>query len=116
MPVPAGAVAVIWVGLSTLKSVAAVVPKSTSVAPERSVPVIVTLVPPASGPEVGLMPLTAGDGGAGLTIAVPNATAFGPRSLSTRTVVLNVPDRAYVCVPLTRKLPLGCMLIVATDP
>ena len=62
MPVPAGASAVICVGLSTLKSVAAVLPNSTSVAPEKSVPVIVTLVPPASGPDVGLMPVTVGAG------------------------------------------------------
>ncbi len=32
---------------------AAVVPKSTAVAPVKSVPVMVTVVPPAVGPEVG---------------------------------------------------------------
>ena len=62
MPEPAGATAVIWVGLSTLKALAAVLPNSTSVAPEKSVPVIVTVVPPASGPNVGPMPVTPGAG------------------------------------------------------
>ena len=62
MPEPAGATAVICDGLSTLKSVAAVLPNSTSVAPEKSVPVIVTMVPPDSGPNVGSTPVTVGAG------------------------------------------------------
>ena len=49
MPVPAGLSAVIVVSLTTVTSVAAVVPKSTAVAPVKPVPVIVTNVPPASG-------------------------------------------------------------------
>ncbi len=36
------------------------VPKSTAVAPVKFVPVIVTSVPPAAGPLVGLRPVTAG--------------------------------------------------------
>ena len=62
VPVPGGAVALIWVGPSTLMSVAGVLPNSTSVAPERSVPVIVTLVPPAAGPWSGSTAVTAGAG------------------------------------------------------
>lgn len=61
VPVPAGEVAVIWVSLSTVIAVAAVVPKFTAVAPVNRLPVTVTLSPPAAAPFVGLMPLTSGD-------------------------------------------------------
>ena len=47
-------------GEFTLKLVALVLPNFTAVAPPRLVPVMVTEVPPAVGPEVGH---TAGDGG-----------------------------------------------------
>ncbi len=57
---PAGEVAVICVAPFTVKLVAAVPPKDTAVAPLSAVPVIVTLVPPAAGPEGGLTPVTAG--------------------------------------------------------
>ena len=60
VPVPAGLSAVIVVALTTVTPVAAVVPKSTAVAPVKPVPVIVTNVPPADGPLVGLMPVTVG--------------------------------------------------------
>ena len=43
----------------TATLVAAVVPKSTAVAPVKPVPVIVTDVPPAEGPAAGLTPVTA---------------------------------------------------------
>src|SRR5256885_7005607 len=49
----AGAVAVIWVALSTVKPVAFVAPNLTEVAPVRLVPVITTELPPADGPLVG---------------------------------------------------------------
>nr|MCA1071699.1 hypothetical protein [Delftia acidovorans] len=60
VPVPAGAMAVIWVALLTVKPVAAVAPKVTAVAPDRLVPVIVTMVPPLAGPAVGEMDDTVG--------------------------------------------------------
>ena len=60
VPVPAGLSAVIVVALTTVKPVAGFVPKSTAVAPVKPVPVIVTKVPPAAGPLVGLMPVTVG--------------------------------------------------------
>nr|WP_263866878.1 hypothetical protein [Paenibacillus rhizovicinus] len=50
---PAGAVAVIDVAEFTVTPVAAVVPNVTAVAPDRFVPVSVTLVPPDVGPDVG---------------------------------------------------------------
>ena len=56
----AGLVAVICVAETTVKLLAAVVPKSTAVAPLRPVPVIVTRVPPARGPIAGLMLVTVG--------------------------------------------------------
>ena len=37
-------------------------PKYTAVAPSRFVPVIVTAVPPANGPALGLTPATVGAG------------------------------------------------------
>ena len=58
--VPAGVSAVIEVALTTVTLVAAVPPIVTPVAPVKSVPVIVTLVPPAIGPLAGLIPLTVG--------------------------------------------------------
>jgi len=48
-----GATAVIWVEETTLKLVAASVPNATFVAPVNPVPVIVTVVPPVVGPDVG---------------------------------------------------------------
>ncbi len=60
-PTPAGAVAVIeW--RCDRELVAAVAPNLTAVAPVKLVPVIVTLVPPAAGPEDGLTAVTVGRG------------------------------------------------------
>jgi hypothetical protein len=56
---PAGAVAEIWLELFT-KNVAAVPPKLTPVAPVKPVPLIVTVVPPVVGPDVGLTLVTDG--------------------------------------------------------
>ena len=46
----------------TVKLVAAVAPKVTAVAPVKSVPVMVTLVPPDVLPEVGVSEVIVGDG------------------------------------------------------
>jgi len=51
---------VIWVALLTVKEPAALLPNLTAVAPEKLVPVMVTLVPPDVGPVFGLMLVTAG--------------------------------------------------------
>jgi hypothetical protein len=56
----AGEVAVIDVALLTTKLVAAVEPKWTAVAPLKLVPVMVTLVPPLTGPTFGLTAVTVG--------------------------------------------------------
>ena len=57
---PAGEVAAIWVALLTLKEPAALPPNLTAVAPVKLVPVMVTLVPPAGGPVLGLTLVTVG--------------------------------------------------------
>jgi hypothetical protein len=57
---PAGAVAVMEVAELTVKPVAATVPNLTAVAPVKPVPVTVTDVPPAAGPELGLIAVTVG--------------------------------------------------------
>jgi hypothetical protein len=56
-PVPAGLTVEMDVALTTV-NVAAVVPKSTAVAPVKPVPVIVTGVAPAAGPKAGLKLVT----------------------------------------------------------
>jgi hypothetical protein len=60
VPAPAGEVAVIWVALVTVKELAAVPPNLTAVAPEKLVPVMVTLVPPDGGPVLGVTLVTVG--------------------------------------------------------
>ena len=60
VPVPAGAVAVICVALLNVKLLAAVPPKLTAVTPPKFVPLMVTLLPPVAGPDVGEMLVTVG--------------------------------------------------------
>jgi len=50
-----------------VKLVAAVEPKSTAVAPDSSVPVMATEVPPVVGPESGDIEVIVGAGGGGAT-------------------------------------------------
>ena len=58
---PAGALTVMDVALLTV-NVVRVAPNWTLVTPEKFVPVMVTLVPPAVGPLLGEMLLTVGTG------------------------------------------------------
>ena len=55
----AGEVQVMEVSETTLTLVAAVTPKLTAVAPVKPTPLMVTVVPPAAGPLLGLRPITA---------------------------------------------------------
>ena len=64
----AGLTAVMDVALFTVKLVAAVLPNVTAVAPVRPVPVIATVVPPASGPPAGFRPVTTGSAGAAVYV------------------------------------------------
>ena len=57
---PGGATTVIDVSESTLKSNHCRSPKLTEVAPVKSVPVIVTVVPPVIGPDAGERSVTVG--------------------------------------------------------
>jgi len=57
---PAGLVAVIWVAELTTTLLAGVPPKFTTVAPVRSLPVMITCVPPPVKPVAGLMLVTTG--------------------------------------------------------
>jgi hypothetical protein len=83
VPAPAGDVAETVVLLTTENDTAAVVPKSTALAPVKLVPVIMTTVPPDEGPLVGLMPEMAGGGG----LAYVNRSA-GPVALVPKAVVI----------------------------
>ena len=60
--------AVIEVSLLTVNEVAGVDPNMTAVAPVKLEPLIVTAVPPAPVPELGLTPVTAGAGWAHTTV------------------------------------------------
>ena len=69
--VPAGVVAVMLVELTTVTLVAALPPMVTAVAPVKSVPVMVMLVPPEVEPLVGAILVTVGVGAGGaVTFAV----------------------------------------------
>ena len=57
---PAGALAVMVVGELTTKETALVEPNLTASVPAKLVPVMVTEVPPAVGPFVGLTEVTTG--------------------------------------------------------
>lgn len=59
-PLPAGEVTASWVDEVTVTAVAEAVPNLTVVAAVKPVPVIVTAVPPAVGPALGLTPVTVG--------------------------------------------------------
>src|SRR5438067_473483 len=61
-PVPGGDTATIEVAELTVKLLASADPNLTAVAPMRSVPLMVTEVPPASPPLLGLTLMTAGGG------------------------------------------------------
>jgi hypothetical protein len=68
--VPVGDVAVMELGLFTLKFAAGAVPNFTALAPVKPVPVMVTDVPPVLGPEAGLMEVTVGGPGGGFEAMV----------------------------------------------
>ena len=96
-PMPAGLSAMIVVSLTTSRLVAAVDPKSTAVAPVKLAPVIVTNVPPTSGPLVGLRPVTVGGDSTIRRSTHSNpgrrardrfALSFRPKANDRRTMVL----------------------------
>ena len=85
--------AVIWVPAPlTVKVVAAVLPKSTAVAPVKPVPSMTTLVPPVVGPAVGLTLETTG-------CTVP--------AMATCTALMLTPSTVTVA---SRGVPLATLL------
>ncbi len=99
VPVPAGLVATICVAMS-LTIVAVTLPNFTTVAPDRLVPVIVTDVPPAVGPDVGLIPVTAG--ATRYVYSSADDVAEVPAAVTTVTLTIPVPAGlvATICVAL----------------
>ena len=85
VPLPGGLVAVICVAESTVNVVAAVPPKRTPVAPVKPVPVMVTVVPPVTGPLAGKTPVTTGtEDGGGTMMPVPLRTMSCDRGREAR--------------------------------
>jgi hypothetical protein len=86
----AGDTAVISVEDATVKLVAATEPKTTLVAPVKLVPVMVTVVPPAGGPEVGEREVIVGVEGVGVpTITLPaSSPATHREALAHATLVI----------------------------
>ena len=93
-----GDVAMIDESERTVNVDAATAPNRTADAPEKSEPVIVTTVPPATGPVAGLTPVTAGAGVmANTTAGLDGLVPPGPW---TKTWI---PLTAVItCVPRTR--------------
>jgi len=96
-------VAVSEVAEWTEKFVAAEVPKRTAVVPAKLVPMIVTEVPPAAGPEEGLSALTVGEDGGGEAVKVNwsagASTGEVPSPVVTVTSTVPVPAgvAAVIC-------------------
>jgi hypothetical protein len=57
---PAGIASTIWLAVSLTKLVTLVVPKITALAPAKSPPLMVTVLPPDVGPDAATMLVTAG--------------------------------------------------------
>jgi hypothetical protein len=97
--------ATIFVVPVTMKAVAGVVPKLTDVAPFRSVPVIVTVVPPSVEPLVVVKEVIVGVGTMKVKLPVE---VSGPSGVVT--VISTVPDACgavwatMVCVSTTVKI------------
>src|SRR6267378_672600 len=111
-PVPGGETATIDVGELTVKLLAPADPNLTAVAPMRPVPLMVTRVPPAPPPLLGLTLMSAG---AGAPVAkpceAPAETAETPFRPLTGTgtwlaSVLPVPSCPSALAPQAMTLPL----------
>ena len=110
----AGDVAVIVVELTTVTPVAAAAPNVTAVALFKFVPVIVTLVPPAVEPEIGLTAVTVG----GATKL--NAPDVLPVPFGVVTATLVLPDEcvgvvAVIVVEFTTVTPVAAAPPKVTD-
>src|SRR5262249_52427134 len=90
-PTPAGEVQVMVVAFMTTTLVAALPPKETVAPATKPVPVIVTAVPPAAGPLLGLTDVTVG--------AVPTKVNWSPGGLAAEV--------AFSVVTNTSTVPAG---------
>lgn len=95
----AGVVAWICVALLTRTFGEAIAPKRTDAPALKFEPLIVTSVPPAVGPELGLTALMAG-AGAGETVSVSEAEAACCDAAESFACTLKVEDPALEGVPL----------------
>jgi hypothetical protein len=121
VPVPAGAVAVMEVAEFTVKPVAGAAPKVTAVAAVKLVPVIVTEVPPAAGPEVGDIDVTAGWAIYVNWSAAPVALVPPDVVTVTSTVPLPAGDGAVMevaefTVKLKAAVPPKCTAVAPENP
>ena len=95
LPLPAGEVAVIELSELTVKLVASLLPNTTAEALPRFVPVIVTEVPPASGPSLGDTPVTVGGGGRTGAVAEEVAGLLEPPALLAVSCTLSVCPTSF---------------------
>ena len=97
---PAGETAEICVEDNTVNEAAGLEPKFTSVAPFRLVPLMITVVPPATGPEAGDTDETVGAGIGGSVVVVVVVVVVGATVVVVvgATVVVVVVDVVVVVV------------------
>jgi hypothetical protein len=105
--VTAGLTTTIWLAVLLIRLVTAAVPKFTAVAPARFVPVIVTNVPPVTGPTVGLRPVTTG-AATYVNLSAGDVADF-PVGVVTVTSTVPVPEGlgAVMVVALTTITPVA---------
>ena len=110
VPLPAGDVAVMDVAETAVNAVAAFVPNFTAVAPVKPVPVIVTVVPPASGPPVGLTLVMAG--AVSVSVSVRIAVEGVARvAVSVLVLVLVLVFQARTTAPIVIAVTVESVLI-----
>ena len=114
VPVPAGAVAVIWVALLTVTSSRRWSRTATRGGAGEVGAGDRDRGSAAVGPDDGLTCVTAGAGGS--TLAVPCALARDPPTSLIETVVVKLPVLAYVCVPVTTNPPPWAAATVPVEP
>ncbi len=107
---PAGTVAVTSVSLTTVTAVAGTSPKWTADVPVRLLPLTVTVVPPAIGPNSGVMPVTAGGG---LWYVNCPAGSVLPRTVS---VTSTAPAACAGAVAVTVEPSTTVTSVAATPP
>lgn len=106
----AGLTAVMDVSLLTVNEAAGVPPKLTAVAPVKLLPVIVTAVPPASGPLNGLTPVTTGTGTGTLVTASANGPLPTPMVFVTVLLAVSIAETVLLA-PFANSRQCGPFLL-----